>query len=190
MQKQNKVKERSGRTFGLFAGLLFVLVIVLTLSYGCKKSSSPARAKKAVQPAQQMVEVAQEIPVTEEKKDKDDAAGYVYNRRERRDPFKPLIESKGRRPGTSVKSMGTLESYDISDFVVQGIARKGDQYFALIQSPDNKSFTVNKGVLIGFNSGTIEEITPNEVITKEEFTDPFGNIKSRQIILELHKGEE
>lgn len=187
MKKQNKVKDRSGKTFGLFAGLLFVLVIVLTLSYGCKKSSSPARTKKAVQSAQQMVEVAQEIPATEEKKDK---AAYVYNRRERRDPFKALIVAKGRSTGKGLKTTGTLESYDISDFVVKGIARKGDQYFALIKSPDNKSFTVNKGISIGFNNGTIEEITSNEVITKEEFIDSLGNNKSRQIILELHKGEE
>ncbi len=184
------MKDRSERTFGLFAGMLFVLVIVLTISYGCKKSSKPARAKKAVQPAQQVVEVAPEIPASEEKKNKDDVAGYVYNRRERRDPFKPLIEAKGKATGEGLKTIGTLESYDISDFVVQGIARKGGQYLALLQSPDNKSFTVIKGVSIGFNNGTIEDITPNEVITKEEFTDPFGNLKSRQIILELHKGEK
>ena len=189
MQMKIKEKDRSGRTLGLFSGLLFVLVIVLTFSYGCKKSSRPALEKKAVQPAKQVVEVAQEIPAPEEKKDKVDA-GYVYNRRDRRDPFKALIEAKGRASRKDLKTTGTLESYDISDFVVQGIARKGGQYFALIQSPDNKSFTVNKGVLIGFNSGTIEDITPNEVITREEFTDPFGNLKSRQIILELHKGEE
>jgi Tfp pilus assembly protein PilP len=184
------VKDRSGRTFGLFAGMLFVLVIVLTISYGCKKSSKPARAKKAVQPAQQVVEVAPEIPASEVKKDEDEIAGYVYNRRERRDPFKPLIESRKRSSGKASTAIGTLESYDISDFVVQGIAKKGGNYFALLQSPDNKSFTVNKGVSIGFNNGTIEDITPNEVITREEFTDSFGNLKSRQIILELHKGEE
>jgi type IV pilus assembly protein PilP len=184
----NKVKERSGRTFGLFAVLLFLLVILLTLPYGCKKSSKPARTKKAVQPAQQVVEVAPELPAPE--KDKDDIGGYVYNRRERRDPFKPLIEAKGKATGAGIKTTGTLESYDISDFTVQGIARKGGQYLALLQSPDNKSFTVNKGLSIGFNNGMIVDITPNEVITKEEFTDPFGNLKSRQIILELHKGEE
>ena len=187
MLKKNKEKDRSGRLSGLFRGLLFVLVIVLTLSYGCKKSPRSERAKKTVQPRQQVVEVTQEIPASEEKK-KNDITAYVYNRRERRDPFKPLIEDKGHK--VTHHTIGTLESYDISDFVVQGIARKGGQYFALLQSPDNKSFTVDKGDAIGLNNGTIEDITSNEVITKERYTDPFGNHKSRQIILELHKGEE
>ena len=186
MNSKRTEKKRAAGKVVFIVLLLVVAVLTLPVLYGCKKSSNPVPAKPAP-PVRQAVEVTPEAPAEEEKK-KD--PGYLYNRRGRRDPFKPLIEIARRSTGESSKTMGTLESYDISDFSVLGIGTKGDRYFALLQSPDNKSFTVNKGDIIGLNNGKIDNITQNKVVTIEKYTDPFGKIKSRQIILELHKGEE
>ncbi len=187
MENKNTEKGRLSRALRLFAGLLAVLVLLLPLLYGCKKGSKSVPVK-AVVPSPQVVEVKPEIPV--EEVEKEEAAGYVYDRRGRRDPFKPLIETTKKTGAKGLKTTGTLQSYDITDFTVRAIARKGNRYLALLEAPDNKSFTVNKGNIIGYNNGSITDIMANEIIITEEFKDPFGKVKYRTVILELHKGEE
>lgn len=188
--KINNENNVTSRLLKFLLGMMTLVFLLTALINGCKKSSPPTQARKPAQPAQRAVAAPQAVPATTEKQ-KEPIANYVYNRRDRRDPFAPLIANRRRGAvGEGVRVPGTLKSYDISDFTVQGIARKNGVYFALLQSPDKKSFTVYEGLTIGLNEGVIESITKNAVVTREEFIDPFGNSKSRQIILELHKGEE
>lgn len=166
--------------------LCCLLGSVLVFSMGCAEKPAPPPAQK-VKPA---VAANTAAPAPEETvQEAAEPEGYVYERRDRRDPFVPLIIPKKSAPKGEGPRVGTLESYDISDFSLAAIARKGKSYFALVTTPDNRSFTVSKGSTIGMNRGKVKDITKNTLVIVEYSRDFRGDIKPRQIILEFHKGE-
>jgi Tfp pilus assembly protein PilP len=171
--------------------VLFCALIILVLSfYGCKDkpSAPPARTPQkqgTVNTGSQPV-AAQPEAVAEEAPEQE---GYVYQQRDRRDPFIPLIVPKKKALKIEGTRAGTLASYDISDFTLAAIAQKGGQYFALLTTPDNRSFTVHKGTSIGLYKGKVQDIAIDKIIITEYTSDYKGELKPRQIILEFHKGE-
>lgn len=162
---------------------LAALLFTFPFLSGCKKSSPPPPVKKAEAPKPDIqAELAAQEAVKSE-------TGYVYDRRDRRDPFMPLIESTKKAAKKDEKRvMGTLASYDVGDFKVLAIAKKGDRRYALLLAPGNRSFTVYERTVLGLNNGQVEKITDNEVIIIEHIENYLGKIESRQLILELHKG--
>jgi Tfp pilus assembly protein PilP len=116
-------------------------------------------------------------------------AGYIYDRRNRRDPFSPLISPVRKLKEKDASKLGTLEGYDLGEFRLSAIANRGNKYFALLITPDNRSFTVNKGNIIGLNRGKIKKISSDEVVLVEYTKNYKGELKPREIILEFHKGE-
>ncbi len=163
-------------------------VLFLVSLYGCSNQPPASPVKKApvksVSPAAQPLAapetVVEETPEHE---------GYVYERRDRRDPFVPLIVPKQTiQMGAAAKS-GTLESYDIHEFTLAAIAKKGGQLYALITTPDNRSFTVHKGTAIGLNKGKVKEITTKRLVLVEYSRDFRGKLIPKELILEFHKGE-
>lgn len=173
------------RTGRLIMVSLAVAVLIFSALSGCKKSSAPPAA-----PAQQAEPAKPELQAEGEVQEaaKNDK-GYVYDRKDRRDPFMPLIEvAKKTEKKDEKRVMGTLASYDIGDFQVLAIAKKGNRRYALLLAPGNRSFTVYEGTVLGFHNGKVEKITDNQVIIIEHIENYLGKIESRQLILELHKG--
>lgn len=163
---------------------LAVAVLIFSALSGCKKSSAPPSAVQPAEPAKPNLQAEAAVQETP-KNDK----GYVYDRRDRRDPFMPLIEAVKKVDKKDDKRvMGTLASYDVGDFQVLAIAKKGARRYALLIAPGNRSFTVYEGTVLGFHNGKIEKITDNDVIIIERIENYLGKIESRQLILELHKG--
>ncbi len=122
----------------------------------------------------------------------DKAESYFYEPKGRRDPFMPLIEiKKVKKTGGKLRPMGTLESYDISNFTLIAIVeKKGQEYYALLRAADNKAFTVSKGTVLGLNNGKVKEITPDKLVVVEYIKDYKGELRPREIVLDLRKGEE
>ncbi len=171
--------------------VLFCALIIFALSLnGCKDqpATPPAQTPQKQGAANTDSQPAAPQPgtVAEEALEQE---GYVYQQRDRRDPFVPLIVPKKKAVKIEGTRAGNLVSYDISDFTLAAIAQKGEQYFALVTTPDNRSFTVNKGTAIGLYKGKIQEITKDKIIIIEYSSDYRGELKPRQIILEFHKGE-
>lgn len=172
-----------------FVALFTVITLVFPVMYGCKeevktrpvKRETPKLEKIEVQPAIQVQQV-QETPEKE-------SGGYVYDPGDRRDPFMPLILPVEILRKGGKRITGTLESYDIGDFTVIAIAKKESEYYALVNAPDNKAYTVKNGTIIGLRKGKVTNITSNIITIIEYSKDYLGKIKSRQIFLELHKGE-
>jgi type IV pilus assembly protein PilP len=169
----------------------FVMISLLFSSYGCSDQPSsppvqvaqtlPVAAAPASQPSVAQPEAeALEVP---------EPTGYIYDRRDRRDPFVPLIVPKKKVKKDKDVKPGTLESYDLSEFKLGAIAKKGKDYFALITTPDNRSFTVRKGMAIGLNKGKVKDITRDKIVLVEYSRDFRGERKPREIILEFRKGE-
>lgn len=171
----------------LVTAVVATLVILTPVLQGCEKKQ-PAKVEKPqteasplVKPQEQQVAAASQETAGEE--------GYVYQPRDRRDPFMPLIvpKKKAETKLTGAGRLGTLESYDISEFALLAIAKKGDKYYALLVSPDNRSFTVSKGTRIGLNKGRVEEITDNKIVLMEYSKDFRGDTRPKQVTLELLK---
>ncbi len=170
----------------LISGLLAAAILLS----GCGDKKVPRPAPKAAapksvpaapppQPTATAI-IAEDAPVQQ---------GYIYERNNRRDPFVPLVIPKKlviKKP--SVKE-GTLESYELKDFALAAIAHKGAQHYALLVTPDNRSFTVFEGTRLGTNNGKVKKITGGKVFLVEYTKDHKGKSIPREIILEFYKGE-
>ncbi len=165
--------------------LIAVLISALFAFYGCE-SPPPAKVKPKARKTIQTVSVAKaETSLKGTKFEK----GYVYEQMNRRDPFTPLIVSVKKAQKSDEIKIGTLEGYDLNEFVLAAIAKRGAEYFALLTTPDNRSFTVTKGNIIGLNKGRVEDISKDKIVFVEYSRDYKGDLKPKQIILEFVKGE-
>lgn len=173
-----------------FMVFCFILISVLLSSYGCsdQPASPPAQVPQTQRAAVPAAQPAVPQPKAEEL-EVPEKTGYVYDRRDRRDPFVPLIVPKKKVKKEKGVKPGTLVSYDLSEFKLAAIAKKGRSYFALITTPDNRSFTVHKGMAIGLNKGKVKDITRDKIVLVEYSRDFRGDLKPREIILEFRKGE-
>ncbi|MBI4839040.1 MAG: pilus assembly protein PilP, partial [Nitrospirae bacterium] len=100
----------------------------------------------------------------------------------------PLIAAgsdKGKKART-----GTLEGYDINDFTLAAIAEKKGVRYGLLLSPDNKSYTVKEGTVLGLHKGMVKKITNDKVIINEYIIDYTGKTRPREIVLQLRRGKE
>jgi Tfp pilus assembly protein PilP len=183
------MKEQSNMIIKKLITLLVTVVIPVSAAfYGCSDDSATP-VKKAVKPVVKGAVVAPAVPPVEAAPEKEsEQEGYVYDRRGRRDPFSSLIIPSAKSSKDDSK-MGTLEGYDLSEFVLLAIAIKGEQIYALLATPDNRSFTVNRGDTVGLNNGKVMEITRDMVALVEHTVNYKGEKLPRQIILEFHKGE-
>lgn len=161
-------------------------LIVISAFLGCK-GKQPTPPAKAVKTPEQASTAVQPEALQAQKQETEQTEGYVYQPRDRRDPFVPLVVAKQKSQKKSAGTSGTLQSYDISEFTLLAIARKGETYYALLSTPDNRSFTVRKGTVIGFNRGRVEEITKDKVLIVEYSKDYKGDIHSKQVTLEFSK---
>jgi len=170
---------------------LFTIIIFASLLFsGCSNNTTPpaGTVKKPVAAKPASVPQAPKPEAVLKAEDSPEQEGYIYDQRGRRDPFSSLIVPKEESIKDDSK-IGTLEGYDLSEFILLAIAKKGSLHYALLATPDNRSFTVNKGNTIGLRKGTVMEITADMIALVEYSHDYKGEKIPRQIILEFHKGE-
>lgn len=171
--------------------MVCILCMAMLFSfYGCgdKPSAPPVKAAKK-QGAKNIVSPAAAPQAEAVIAEAPEQAGYIYQQRERRDPFTPLIVPQKQIIKREGARDGTLGGYDISEFTLVAIANKGGEFFALLTTPDNRSFTVTKGMTIGLSKGKVKDISRDKVVLVEYSVNYRGELKPREIILEFHKGE-
>lgn len=168
--------------------LLFILAVVLTLTLtaACKKEKPKPQAGKEAAKAQAQAPVPKP-PEKEEKKLETET--YSYSTMGRRDPFLSIIEaSKATRDAEKKKkSLKPSEAYDARDVRVIAIARDKNRYYAMVQLPDNKYFTVKVGTTLGIYGGKVIKIDAGSVVVREYIKDYKGDIQPKDIILQLRK---
>ncbi len=167
------------RAFAVLIALAFMLS-----AFGCSKEETKQKAKGAS--AVKKEGPSQPLPPESAKPEE---LGYAYDPRERRDPFTPLIAA-GLDKGKKARTAGTLESYDIGDFTLAAIAEKKGVRYGLILSPDNKSYTVKEGTVLGLHKGMVKKITNDKVIIIEYSIDYTGKTRPREVVLELRRDKE
>lgn len=166
--------------------VLIAITFIFPIFSGCKKEPSLKHTPETKVTKVEKVEIKPEAIVQKAPDVKEES--YFYEPKGRRDPFVPLVEVK--KVGKKVPTRGTLESYDVVDFeLIAVVEKEGRQYYGLVLAPDNKSYTVKEGTVLGLFKGKVKKITANKVVIHEYIKDYKGELKPRQIVLELRKGE-
>jgi type IV pilus assembly protein PilP len=161
-----------------------VIIFLLFIIGGCEKKQPPAK-----KPMAEMVKPApvKEAPKAEEAK-KTETEEYKYNAGGRRDPFLSLIEITKEKP-TKKKGATPFESYSLDEIRLLAIASSNNKHYALVMLPDGKTYSITRGMTIGMQGGKVEKITKDSVWIREYVKDYRGELKPRDTILKLHKGE-
>ncbi len=171
--------------------LILTFALILTLVVACKKESP----KPAVQQQAQKVQVAPKAapapaPAVKEEKAAETET-YAYNPKGRRDPFLSIIEAskRERESEKKKKSLKPSETYDVADIKVIAIARDRNNYYAMIQLPDKKYFTVKEGMTLGVHGGKIIKINEGGLVVREFIRDYKGEMQTKDTTLRLRKEE-
>lgn len=119
--------------------------------------------------------------------------GYVYLPEGRRDPFLSILReaTPGTEAGKKTEDMNVppLQRVSVAELTVTGIVWGGFGYVAMVQTPDGKGYTVQRGTRIGNNNGIVSAITEKAVIVEERFTDIYGKKQVREYSKPLHVKE-
>jgi type IV pilus assembly protein PilP len=165
---------------------VFIMGLLLLPLGGCEKKQLPVKKPMA---EQVKPEVAAQAAKPAEETSTAVPEAYKYDPRGRRDPFLSLVEINKQKP-TKKKGATPFESYDIDEIRLLAIAWDKDKYYALVKLPDGKTYTITEGVALGLQGGKVLQITKDTVVIRELIKDYRGEMKSRDSILKLHKGEE
>lgn len=173
---------KTGKT-AIVSTVLATLLIVPAC--GGKNPEAPMKPEAAKpQPAAPVQQAALPAEIKVEKE------VYAYEPKDRRDPFTSLVEVKPTGPRKVVKGASPIESFDVEEIKLIAIAWDRKQSYAMVTLPDNKSFTLRKGMTLGLYGGKVSEITPDSVIITEQVKDYKGQLKTKDTILKLRKEEE
>ncbi len=161
------------------AACVIVMIMVAGLA-GCgdKKAGQP---KPAVQPPKTAAPQAQ--APQEEKIEK---LAYDYDAKGRRDPFQSLVDVAKAKPKRS-PGKRPIENFDVDEIVLSAIVWDQKEYYALITLPDNKSYTIKRGMTLGLYGGKVVEITKDSVLIREQVKDYRGQLKTKDTSLKLRK---
>jgi Tfp pilus assembly protein PilP len=115
----------------------------------------------------------------------EDRAGY--DPAGRRDPFVSLLsrgESKLPVGGRPLGTKGLL----IGELSVRGVLRTKGKLLAIVQAPDNKTYTVHPGDALF--DGSVKVVATDAVIFLQRVDDPLSPVKQREIRKTLRTTEE
>jgi Tfp pilus assembly protein PilP len=159
--------------------LLAAVLVLLSGAVGAAQQPQPAPAKPAApgQPPAQPVD--QSKPVVQ--------PGYAYEPAGRRDPFISLV---GRGPDTKTAASARppgLSGLLIGEVTVKGVLRDRSGFMAMLQAPDNKTYTVRVGDKL--LDGTVKSINQDKVVFSQDVTDPLSLVKQREVPKPVRQAE-
>lgn len=194
MKRKRVQRQRGVQKFArnrMFYLLLSLSIAFLFFMTGCgggstpftssKKEKSPVAEKKKTEPVKRSEE--KEI----EKKEETD---YSYNPAGKPDPFKPFIQITSTKEYSRTVPLTPLQKYEISQLKLVAIIVSPEGNVALVEDSAGKGYFLKKGTEIGKNDGKVTKILKDRVIIEELYQDIFGQTKSNEISLFLHKLEE
>jgi type IV pilus assembly protein PilP len=145
------------------------------------KTKSPSVVKKKEEPA----------GVAEKKEpEKKEATEYSYNPVGKPDPFRPFIQLTSAKGGSKTAPLTPLQKYDISQLKLVAIISSPGGNIALVEDVSGKGYFLKKGTWIGKNDGKVTKILKDKVIVEEVYQDIFGQTKTNEVLIFLHKVEE
>jgi type IV pilus assembly protein PilP len=169
-------------------GWITLSIALLFLIGGCgggtPPPSLPTKAKSSVEKNKEG-----RAKVAEKKEPEKEEAEYSYNPAGKPDPFKPFIQLASRS-GSRTAPVTPLQNFDISQLKLVAIITTSEGNIALVEDSTGKGYFLKKGTWIGKNDGKVIKILKDAVIIQEVYQDIFGQTKTNEISLSLHKVEE
>lgn len=154
---------------------------------GTPSSSPPLKTKSPA--VEKKKEGATKVAEKKEPEKKEEAE-YSYNPAGKPDPFKPFIQLTPVRDASRSGPLTPLQKYDISQLKLVAIISNPEGNIALVEDATGKGYFLKKGTWIGKNDGKVTKILKDKVIIEEVYQDIFGQTKTNEISLFLHKVEE
>ena len=171
-----------------------VIVLVTVGLFACgNEAAGPGRPalQQQAQKLQKTEPSQQPAPAVNAEQPKIEGETYLYDPQGRRDPFLSIIEisKKDRESENKKKGLKSSESYEVNEIKVLAIASQGKKYFAMIQLPDKKYFTVREGMNLGLFGGKVVKIDPEGIVVRESLKNYKGEMQPKDTILKLRKEE-
>jgi Tfp pilus assembly protein PilP len=116
------------------------------------------------------------------------ATSYPYYLK--RDPFQTFLYTQKHVTSFKAGELPLLQ-YGISSLKVVGIMNRRDvnarrlRYFAMIQTPDNRSYIITVGSLVGVNRARVVSISGSEVNLIERTYNILGQMRSTNVVMGL-----
>ncbi len=155
---------------------------------GCGGGSSPSFSPKT-KPGAADKKAAQTKTADKQEIEKEPGPEYSYNPAGRPDPFKPFIQLASLRESRNAP-LTPLQKYEISQLKLVAIISGPQGNVALIEDAAGKGYFVKKGTEIGKNDGKVTRILRDKIVIEENYQDIFGQMKTNEISLFLHRLEE
>jgi type IV pilus assembly protein PilP len=167
--------------------LIAIFCLLMPLGACSKDPAVPVKSQRVKRAAP--VEVKAQPQPAVETEDVTQPKFYAYDPRGRRDPFLSLVKIT-KRKAKKKKGASPMESFSVEEIKLLAIASDKDENYALILLPNQKSFTIRKGTALGLEGGKVEEISAEKVVIREYVKDYRGDLKPKDTVLKLHKGED
>lgn len=104
----------------------------------------------------------------------------TYDVAAHRDPFKPP-----RLSGT-VNARTPLENYQLGQLKLVGVvAQSPEGYRAMVEDSAGLGYIITTGTPIGSSGGVVRSIEPRRVVIEESTRDFYGDVKSKEVVMEL-----
>lgn len=111
--------------------------------------------------------------------------GIIYPYVLRRNPFQTFLYSG--KPSLSYK-VGEIPllQYQLSSLKVVGIMDRRGKRFAMISTPDGRSYIVTVGSIVGADRASIVSIGSDYISLTENSYNVLGQVQTRPVIMKMH----
>ncbi len=116
-------------------------------------------------------------------------ASFHYNPAGKVDPFRPLVQKEQPMKKRSGRALSPLQNYDIEKLKLVGIVTDGKKKVAIVADPKGTTYVISRGTLIGPNDGKVMGVLDDQVIVEEKTADEKRKVKTKRIIMNLHRVE-
>lgn len=97
-----------------------------------------------------------------------------------RDPFEPP------RLSGAVNARTPLENYQLGQLKLVGVvAQSAEGYRAMVEDSAGLGYIITTGTPIGSSGGVVRSIEPRRVVIEESTRDFYGDIKPKEVVMEL-----
>jgi Tfp pilus assembly protein PilP len=112
---------------------------------------------------------------------------YTYEPASRRDPFLNLLERGNDPTKTGYRPPG-IGGMSVNEISVRGVIEKLDGgYVAMIQGPDNKTYSIHPGDKL--LDGLVRAVNAEGLVIIQEVNDPLSLVKQREVSKKLRSLE-
>jgi type IV pilus assembly protein PilP len=186
-EREFQEPKRNKIVYGLAPILTAFLLLVAGCGGGTPSSSLPQKGKVS------SIEKTKSEPVKvadKKEPEKKEETGYTYNPVGKADPFKPFIQISAARNLSRRTPVTPLQKYEISQLKLVAVISTPEGNTALVEDSAGKGYIIKKGTEIGKNEGKVTKILKDKVIVEEIYQDMWGQTKTSEIPILLHRLEE